>query len=172
MNLIKQKAARIRWQKHAIPLTVRFWSKVEICGLDECWLWFGSLPSTGHAYGRFNLKGTSGLAHRVAFYLSRGYINQSLHVLHTCDNPPCCNPTHLWQGTHQQNMKDRNLKLRCAVLRGSQNGHAKLSEAEVIEIWKKFEIGQSQIQIASSFGVSKHAIWRIIHKKNWAHLEA
>lgn len=77
-----------------------------------CWEWKGHRNQAG--YGEFCVNGERHTrAHRFMWEAIHGSIG-SLHVLHKCDNPPCCNPDHLFLGTQQDNMKDRDLKGRVA----------------------------------------------------------
>jgi hypothetical protein len=91
-----------------------FWAKIDVRGEDECWPWIAGTDKLG--YGRFKLGGKKGQAvetHRLAFTLANGF-ETPLHVLHSCNNRPCCNPKHLNEGTHAQNMAD---KVRCGSSR-------------------------------------------------------
>lgn len=87
-----------------------FWEKVYKKGENECWNWIAHTNRQG--YGTFNFDGTMMLAHRVMYILVHGKIPEGLHVLHHCDNTSCCNVNHLFLGTNQDNMKDRNDKGR------------------------------------------------------------
>jgi len=89
----------------------RFWIKAK--QTDYCWNWEGAVNTRG--YGAFNLKDET-LAHRIAYQIIYGKIQESLQVLHKCDNPKCINPDHLFTGTHQDNMKDKELKGRSRML--------------------------------------------------------
>ena len=82
----------------------RFWAKVDIKEPDKCWLWKGSINISG--YGVFGLDGKNIGAHRMAYILSNGSIDDKLIVLHSCDNRLCCNPSHLRQGTSCDNVRD------------------------------------------------------------------
>jgi len=93
------------------------WSKVDKRGEDECWNWMGYKNEDG--YGRVQIKEWAYFAHRVIFNLvNPGIIElnapksyeETGFLLHTCDNPSCCNPKHLWVGTHAQNMADKVAK--------------------------------------------------------------
>lgn len=69
-----------------------------------CWEWIGTIYSNG--YGKFEYQKSQWRAHRLAYYFSYGQIPSGLFVCHKCDNPICINPTHLFVGTHQDNMDD------------------------------------------------------------------
>lgn len=88
----------------------RFWAKVDRRGPDECWPWTGATQQTG--YGRFRVDGRLQGAHRVAYVLTHGHLRPGAHVLHRCDTPGCCNPSHLFLGTHADNMADKEAKGR------------------------------------------------------------
>jgi hypothetical protein len=101
---------------------LRFWSKVDKSkGLKSCWPWKGKLDKDG--YGRFSTgkhrKQKWHRAHRFAFYLSKGYLTD-LYILHRCDNPACCNPNHLFEGTQKDNVLDCKVKGRIA--KGNRSG--------------------------------------------------
>ena len=86
----------------------RFWAKVERRGGDECWLWLGACDSAG--YGRTTKAAIP--AHRLAWELTFGEDPGDLFVCHHCDNPPCCNPAHLFLGTSGDNSRDSVAKGR------------------------------------------------------------
>lgn len=99
--------------KFAIPIEERFWGKVNRIGFEECWEWMAARDPNG--YGRIGGKRPRAeLAHRVAYRLTRGDIPLGLHVCHSCDNPPCCNPNHLFLGTDLDNNRDMRAKGRDA----------------------------------------------------------
>lgn len=88
----------------------RFWDKVARKGEHECWEWIGNRYVKG--YGRFATGGRQYRANRFAYEIAVGQIPDGLWVLHHCDNPPCCNPNHLFLGVHADNMADRHAKGR------------------------------------------------------------
>lgn len=89
----------------APSLAERFWSKVDVTEEDECWNWTASADRFGR--GRIWANGRSESSPRIAWELHHGRaVPRSLLVLHTCDNPRCCNPKHLWTGTYRDNMLD------------------------------------------------------------------
>ena len=85
----------------------RFWSKVDKSG--DCWIWTGATNKKG--YGQFKIAGKQNASHRVSYILTKGEIGE-LFVCHTCDNPSCVNPSHLWLGTCKDNHQDRERKKR------------------------------------------------------------
>lgn len=103
----------------------RFWCRVDKSGgEDACWPWLG--PRFGGGYGQVYFHGRGQGAHRVAHLLGNGGLDSTLKVLHHCDNPPCCNPKHLFVGTAKDNSTDMVAKGR---QRGRVNGFRKISIA-------------------------------------------
>ena len=76
----------------------------------ECWEWTGTIGRDG--YGKAKRSGKIIRAHRLSYSFYKGEIPPSFHVCHSCDNPKCVNPSHLWVGTHLQNEMDKTLKGR------------------------------------------------------------
>lgn len=86
----------------------RFWAKVD--KTDTCWNWTAYKLFNG--YGRFSIRGATDYAHRISWELATGKYPKGKHVLHVCDNPGCVRPDHLFLGTMEENMVDRNEKKR------------------------------------------------------------
>jgi hypothetical protein len=153
----------------------RFWDKVDKRGEDDCWEWTATKIHNG--YGHFKLNGRLQLAHRVAYILTCGDIPdvdgadyRGTCVLHRCDNRACCNPKHLFIGTHLDNMADMIKKGRDNKSCGEDHPAAKLTESDVFSVRRLYDDGWFQYEIAKLFGVGKTAISDIITKKKWAHI--
>ena len=147
----------------------RFWRRVERLSDNECWPWNGRVAANG--YGVFDNSNRPHVASRFSYELANGHIGDpEKFVCHTCDNPICVNPRHLWLGTHQQNMDDAKSKGRTAKgngLRGSSVNTSKLDASKVHEI--RVSTTPAKI-LARKFGVSKTAIYMIRNGKNWGWL--
>lgn len=96
----------------------RFWKKVEIGNEDECWNWVGAIDTP--KYGAFKYNGKKVNSHRMAWFLTYGEFPELL-VLHSCDNRKCCNPKHLFLGTHKDNVQDMISKNRVNYKKGSEH---------------------------------------------------
>jgi hypothetical protein len=94
----------------------KFWARVDKSG--ECWVWTGSKKTLG--YGLVCYRGQLRTAHRVAYEIFVGPLRDGLFVCHSCDNPPCVNPAHLWQGTASDNTRDAMSKGRLVIPRFSR----------------------------------------------------
>lgn len=144
---------------------LRFWSKVDRkSDPDACWEWKAAKFDKGH--GAFSLKHHNLRANRVAWGLTFGTIPDGLNALHKCDNPPCCNPNHLFLGTKLENNRDRHNKGRSA--KGEKIGTHKLTQGQVIEIRRLFSLGNTtKVALGKQFGVSDVQIGFIVRGKSW-----
>jgi hypothetical protein len=101
-----------------LPHADLFWARVDKTSHpDGCWLWTGATDKNG--YGVLVHRGVHWRAHRAAWTLTHGPIPATLHILHGCDNPPCCRtdtPEHLRPGTPLDNAADRIARSRNALL--------------------------------------------------------
>jgi len=137
-------------------------------GPDECWEWTaGRLPAGYGAIWDNTIK-RHRHAHRLAWELEHGPIPDGMFVCHRCDNPPCCNPAHLFLGTQADNDADRTTKGRSS--RGSRHPDAKLNPETVREIRRRVASGEQQTALAREFGVSKTTLNQMIHGKTWRHV--
>jgi len=82
-----------------------FWRKVDIKGPDDCWNWLAG--KSGSGYGSFEYEGKTRNAHKLSWEFTNGPVPAGLLVCHKCDNPACCNPSHLYLGTHSDNACDK-----------------------------------------------------------------
>lgn len=113
-------------------------------------------------------------AHRLSYEIHHGPIPGDLWVLHSCDNPPCCNPDHLTVGTNAVNMRQMGDRARSIfhkrTFRGEAHGMAKLTEAAVIDIRAERALGVSLATLAARYGVSKTCICDAARGRVWAHV--
>src|SRR5262249_4999551 len=140
---------------------------------DECWEWVGARSSKG--YGRLFDQGRHWYAHRVAYELYNGPISPShLLVCHSCDNPRCVNPDHLFLGSHQDNLNDLRAKGRAKgrdPCVGENNRRAKLTEEKVLKIIELLDANRhSRSEIAEAFGVARETISHINTGISWNYL--
>lgn len=104
----------------------RFYSRIVVSETAYCYrsgsfCWEWTAGKSSHGYGTVWLRGGSVGAHRVAYLLHYGAIPNNLFVCHVCDNPPCCNPTHLFVGTNGDNIRDKCEKGRHNCGRGERH---------------------------------------------------
>lgn len=176
----------------------RFWSKVDRSGgPDACWMWTAARHEFG--YGKIRVQRKDVGAHRVAWEITNGPVPEGMFVCHTCDNPPCCNPAHLWIGTSTENAADRHAKGRSyggdrhwqrvhpelrlrgshhwshqhpsRVARGEAHGRAHLTADNVRAIRQRYAMGATLKGLAQDYGVTSQNIWNVVHRKTWAHVD-
>lgn len=139
---------------------------------SKCLEWQGAVFSNG--YGRLGMPATTKhekihRTHRYSYFLANGKIAKALSVLHKCDNRLCCNPKHLYQGDHRENMRDMISRGRQAV--GSRSGKAVFNEDDVAFIRFFYSIGFTYTSIAEMVGSTKSTISNIISRLQWDHVE-
>ena len=147
-------------------LKARFWAKVSMRQDSDCWRWNASKTAKG--YGQINTGDelSTQAAHRVSYMIHYGAIPDGLFVCHTCDNPECTNPDHLFLGTAQENTDDMMAKGREAS--GMKAGSRKLDEYQVIEIRKAYANKESIDSLMGQYKVSRACITDIIAGRRWA----
>lgn len=143
---------QVRLEERSIPVTE-----------SGCWLWDGFLDKGG--YGHISIKGWPVRAHRASWLAYRGEIPDGLCVLHECDVPSCINPSHLFLGTDEDNMRDRARKNRVAF--GTRSGQSKLKPDQVLAIRAS---DLSDRELARLYGVSAPSISSIRRRQTWARL--
>lgn len=150
----------------------RFWEKIE--KTETCWNWKAHKLKKG--YGHFHSKGKEILAHRYSYELHKGKIPENLFVLHSCDNPSCVNPDHLWLGTKKDNRNDCESKGREKLFgnkeakKGTENDNNKLSESEVLMIRSLKKEGKTFEELARKFSINRITVQQIVYRKTWKHI--
>ena len=144
-------------------------------GPNECWPWLGFKNEQG--YGRTWINDRGYYAHRVIFDLANpGVITLAApksrkatgFLMHSCDNPECCNPAHLSAGTHSDNMADKKAKGRSQIFTSLTSPRSKLSREDVLEIRQLSGYFLSSGEIANVFGVSRPTIKSVINGRAYA----
>lgn len=111
------------------------------------------------------------LAHRLSYRCFNGPIPGRLCVCHKCDNRRCVNPAHLFLGTHKENVADMRMKGRAPSQRGASNNNAKMAEADVLAIRRKYKTGAyTQQALADEYGITQRGVWGIVNRTEWADL--
>jgi hypothetical protein len=140
-----------------------FWMNVERRGADECWPW------TGYAEGGYGRVFNDGLmvgAHEMALtYFTGERRHPGLDTCHSCNNGICCNPNHLRFDTRQSNVDDMVRSERQA--HGERNGHARLTEPQVVQMRERHALGATGRRLASDYGVSEGAVNMILTGARW-----
>lgn len=148
-----------------------FWKKVKIGKPNECWEWQGARNKNGYGefYPEFRNRVGSCLAHRCALVISGTPLNGKYFALHSCDNPPCCNPAHLRLGTPLTNRQDAVLRdrIRNTFAYGERHGRHKLTTSQVMEI-RVSKLKNSEL--SKIYKVTQATISRIISGARWAHI--
>jgi hypothetical protein len=137
----------------------RFWSKVDKSDEAGCWNWTATKHRQG--YGMIRINGKMVGSHRYSWEMHHGPVPNGIEVCHTCDNPTCVNPSHLFLGSHADNMFDRSVKGRAAV---------KLNEEQVRTMRARYANGERQAKIAADIGVDPSLVSLIVRRKAWAHV--
>jgi hypothetical protein len=144
----------------------RFWSKVDVGGKSECWMWKACIKK---GYGWFDGRN----AQVTAWELTHSPVEKysGVYVCHTCDNPLCVNPDHLFLGTLLDNARDRHSKGRDAYMKGSANPSAKITESDAIAIRELHSSGAHSVRdIAERYNLSLNSVRRILNRTRWVHV--
>lgn len=150
-------------------IELRFWNKVT--KTDGCWTWAGGKSGDGYGFIRCGSKGSPMIkASKLSWMIHNGYslVPKGMLICHSCDNPPCVNPDHLWLGTAQDNMDDKVNKQRHNF--HENHGRTVLTKQQVDHvraIYKGRGNGPTHLSIANSLGVEESTISKITTGKNW-----
>lgn len=166
------RLSNLKW---ASCLDVRYWPRIKETP-NGCHEWQGAKSNFG--YGRVVYDGEVVSTHRLAYQLAYGPVPEGLFILHQCDNPPCCRPDHLFLGTGYDNVQDMKKKGRMRhgvapieMRRGEMSSKAKLTNAKVVEMRKRYAIGGITLkEISSEFGISQATASLAINRKTWGHV--
>lgn len=154
----------------------RFWEKVDRWNGDGCWLWTAARNASGYGVFAFNVGANDiRLAHRVAYELVRGPIPPGRIICHACDNPSCCRPEHLFEGSNQDNTDDLMAKGRYVPRRhaeGEAHAGAKLRRAIVLDARASHAAGETFVSIARRHAVGVSAIRRAVRGETWRHVSS
>lgn len=161
-------------------LVSRFYSFLRLDKESECWEWQGAKNKGLKPYGYFQLydkknkKRKLAYAHRISWNLHRGEIPHKLCVCHTCDNPMCVNPEHLFLGTYKDNMQDAVKKGRMneevQYPKGEKHPHSKLSRDDVLRIRRLKRLGMSNKEIAQEYNIGHNYASLVARGKCWSWL--
>lgn len=147
----------------------RYWAKVRIRLIDDCWTWKPPKSKAG-GYGQFSIGKFVTGSHRIAWMLeNQRLIPDDRFVLHQCHNPACCNPHHLYLGTHQDNMRDMRQAGRSSRNRGENHPKAKLTEIQVEKIRHLCATIVPWKIVADDYGVTPATISLIARGKSYPH---
>lgn len=172
----------------------RFWSKVDIKAADECWPWIPK-SRTDAGYGLFNIwvddtRRSNFAASRISCFLEHGPLPyKGARSLHSCDNPPCCNPKHLRWGTQRDNVKDAQergrhvdpprfwdnpewaARHRATKLKGVDAPDSSLNESQVREIWRRWLEGEGPTPISKIMNIPHHVVFDVCRGRSYRELD-
>lgn len=134
----------------------RFWKRVDKRGPDECWPWIRKSSHSNHA--TIKISGYGYAARRIAFFLSTSIDPLDLDVCHSCDNPPCQNPNHLFIGTTLDNMAD--------MVRKGRQPNVRLTW-EIIDSIRSRYPEEGSLLLSREFGIAQGHVVKIIKGLIW-----
>lgn len=155
-----------------VPLRLRLWDAIDTsAGPDGCWPWQrATIPDGYGVVGREGNRVGTTLAHRLVAEETHGPIPAEVVVMHSCDNPPCCNPKHLIVGTIAANVADCEKKGRGNHPRGEETGTAKLTEEKVSRMRAMRREGGTIKELSAAFRVGTTAVTYALTGKTWKHV--
>ena len=175
-----------------LSLATKLEPRIDVRGPEECWPWKGARNKRGYGVLFLGQELRMVLAHRAAFAAAacieafrkeKRWDANAMVVLHRCDNPPCCNPRHLFIGTHLDNVKDKVNKgrtprgdqssarrYRDRLPHGERHWKTTLTERQVKLIRLLHASGRTQASLGNEFGVSFRTVNQIVNRKRWGHV--
>ena len=157
-----------------IPLRERLYRHITVMGPDECWPWVGAKNSSGYGVIKFSngrAHRTSTTAHRVAWEIeNNASAPRWMVVMHTCDNPTCCNPRHLQLGTPKENSEDMLAKGRESHSRSFAPRCRKLTDDAVRDIRRMTDNGVRPWYVGAKYGISESHVWAIATRRRKGHV--
>lgn len=143
----------------------RFWDKVSTSGLDDCWEWQAYRCAKG--YGRFWQDGRMRKSHRVSLSMVESAPFSGAHVMHSCDNPSCCNPFHLKWCTYAENNKDKEEKGR--HYKGQFHHNSKYTDEIADSILKLKALGYTCSEVSDKLGLKVGGVMNVYIGRSWKH---
>jgi hypothetical protein len=148
-----------------------FWKRVDVSGgRDGCHPWTGRIKIHKTCrYGFYDHDGTYDYAHRYAWFLTYSKWPEP-QANHTCDNGLCCNVRHMYEGTQQQNIIDRDARSRRRAPHGEASALARLTQDQVDEIRALYIKGSrttGTVALGKRFGVDTSTIWNVVTGRTW-----
>lgn len=161
-----------RYNRKRLPEKERFFNRIQKSLYNDCWLWIGNKNRQGYGIF-FDDSGKEVRAHRYSYFIEYGHLDKTKYVCHTCDNPSCVNPKHLWEGTAKDNNEDCRNKNRAKYppdQKGENHSQHKLTEDDVLFIRQEFKAGVSQADLMRKYNMSRNTIHKICKNKTWKHI--
>lgn len=145
---------------------IRLWAGVELGLADECWLW---TKGRDNGYGKISIHGSNYTVTRVIWKHWYGIDPGNLDICHNCNNPPCCNPNHLFKGTRSENVQ-HSVDCGRTFSVGTFHGRTELTENDVKIIRQRLDRGESAEKICVDYNLTPGAIYHIKHRRTWSHV--